>query len=287
MSILSGLGKFGLGDLEGQKLYDDKTSTGKKNKEAAETLTKAPEEADFLYEKKYTCPVCGEEFTALTIRTGKVHVKKVDMDLKPNYEQVDEIKYDIIACPDCGYAALGRYFNGLTARQIDEVRNKICMHFKAQKEKKSIYTYKDARERYQLALANAIVKNAKDSEKAYLCLKTAWLIRGETASFVQGQTPDYETRKAQNDEEEMELLKNALDGLVLARQKEDFPIAGMNTMTLDYLLAALYLETGQYDYASKMIGEILVSRTANSHMKDRARDLKDLLDKKKKAAVKK
>jgi len=82
-------------------------------------------------------------------------------------------------------------------------------------------------------------------------------------------------------------LKNAVVGLVLARQKEDFPIAGMNTMTLDYLLAALYLETDQYDYASKMIGEILVSRTANSHMKDRARDLKDLLDKKKKAAVKK
>ena len=286
MSILSGLGKFGLGDLEGQKLYGDKTSTGKKNNESAETVTKAPEEADFLYEKKYTCPVCGEEFTALTIRTGKVHVKKVDMDLKPNYEQVDEIKYDIIACPDCGYAALGRYFNGLTARQIDEVRNKICMHYKAQKEQKNVYTYKDARERYQLALANAIVKNAKDSEKAYLCLKTAWLIRGETASFVQGQTPDYETRKAQNDEEEMELLKNALDGLVLARQKEDFPIAGMNTMTLDYLLAALYLETGQYDYASKMIGEILVSRTANSHMKDRARDLKDQLDKKKAAAKK-
>ena len=286
MSILSGLGKFGLGDLEGQKLYGDKTSTGKKNNESAEKVTKAPEEADFLYEKKYTCPVCGEEFTALTIRTGKVHVKKVDMDLKPNYEQVDEIKYDIIACPDCGYAALGRYFNGLTARQIDEVRNKICMHYKAQKEQKNVYTYKDARERYQLALANAIVKNAKDSEKAYLCLKTAWLIRGETASFVQGQTPDYETRKAQNDEEEMELLKNALDGLVLARQKEDFPIAGMNTMTLDYLLAALYLETGQYDYASKMIGEILVSRTANSHMKDRARDLKDQLDKKKAAAKK-
>lgn len=58
------------------------------------------------------------------------------MDLKPNYEQVDEIKYDIIACPDCGYAALGRYFGGLTARQIDEVRNKICMHYKAQKEQK-------------------------------------------------------------------------------------------------------------------------------------------------------
>lgn len=74
MSILSGLGKFGLGDLEGQKLYDDKNSAGKKNKES-EVVAKAPEGVDFLYEKKYTCPVCGEEFTALTIRTGKVHVK--------------------------------------------------------------------------------------------------------------------------------------------------------------------------------------------------------------------
>ena len=55
MSILSGLGKFGLGDLEGQKLYGDKTSTGKKNNESAEKVTKAPEEADFLYEKKYVC----------------------------------------------------------------------------------------------------------------------------------------------------------------------------------------------------------------------------------------
>lgn len=41
--------------------------------------------------------------------------------------------------------------------------------------------------------------------------------------------------------------------LFLQDRRRIFPIAGMNTMTLDYLLAALYLETGQYDYASKMI----------------------------------
>lgn len=282
MSILSGLGKFGLGNLEEQNLYEkEKEKVVQENKPVE---VKVPEESDFLYEKKYVCPVCGEEISTLTVRAGKVHVKKVDTDLRPVYEQVDEIKYDIVACPECGYAALGRYFKTLTKRQIDDIRNKICMNYKPQRDQKTIYTYEDAKERYQLALANAIVKNAKASEKAYLCLKTAWLIRGETERMSADQVADFEAKKKANLEEEQELLKNALDGFVMARQTEEFPIAGMNTVTLDYLLAALYMETGQYDAASKMIGGILTSRSANSHIKDRAYDLKELLAEKKKAA---
>ena len=282
MSILSGLGKFGLGNLEEQNLYEkEKEKVVQENKPVE---VKVPEESDFLYEKKYVCPVCGEEISTLTVRAGKVHVKKVDTDLRPVYEQVDEIKYDIVACPECGYATLGRYFNTLTKRQIDDIRNKICMNYKPQRDQKTIYTYEDAKERYQLALANAIVKNAKASEKAYLCLKTAWLIRGETERMSADQVADFEAKKKANLEEEQELLKNALDGFVMARQTEEFPIAGMNTVTLDYLLAALYMETGQYDAASKMIGGILTSRSANSHIKDRAYDLKELLAEKKKAA---
>ena len=282
MSILSGLGKFGLGNLEEQNLYEkEKEKVVQENKPVE---VKVPEESDFLYEKKYVCPVCGEEISTLTVRAGKVHVKKVDTDLRPVYEQVDEIKYDIVACPECGYAALGRYFKTLTKRQIDDIRNKICMNYKPQRDQKTIYTYEDAKERYQLALANAIVKNAKASEKAYLCLKTAWLIRGETERMSADQVADFEAKKKDNLEEEQELLKNALDGFVMARQTEEFPIAGMNTVTLDYLLAALYMETGQYDAASKMIGGILTSRSANSHIKDRAYDLKELLAEKKTAA---
>ena len=282
MSILSGLGKFGLGNLEDQNLYEkEKEKVVQENKPVE---VKVPEEGDFLYDKKCICPVCGEEISTLTVRAGKVHVKKVDTDLRPVYEQVDEIKYDIVACPECGYAALGRYFKTLTKRQIDDIRNKICMNYKPQRDQKTIYTYEDAKERYQLALANAIVKNAKASEKAYLCLKTAWLIRGETERMSADQVADFEAKKKANLEEEQELLKNALDGFVMARQTEEFPIAGMNTVTLDYLLAALYMETGQYDAASKMIGGILTSRSANSHIKDRAYDLKELLAEKKKAA---
>ena len=72
-------------------------------------------------------------------------------------------------------------------------------------------------------------------------------------------------------------MTNALNGFVMARQTEEFPIAGMDSTTLDYLMAALAVETGQKDIASRMISEILTSRVANSRIKDKARTLKEML----------
>ena len=36
-----------------------------------------------------------------------------------------------------------------------------------------------------------------------------------------------------------EILKNALDGFVEARQTEDYPMCGMDEITVEYLLAVL------------------------------------------------
>ena len=41
-----------------------------------------------------------------------------------------------------------------------------------------IYTYEEAMERHKLALACAIVRQSKGSEKAYICLKAARVLRG-------------------------------------------------------------------------------------------------------------
>ena len=43
------------------------------------------------------------------------------------------------------------------------------------------------------------------------------------------------------------------------------------------LIAALAYETDQFDIANKMISELLMSRTANSRIKDKARALKELV----------
>ena len=277
MGIFSGFEKLGLGNIEGEELFEDpkKKETVVKKEEAPKKLQLVNEE-DYLFDKKYKCPVCESEFEAKTVRTGKVRMKNVDIDLRPDYDELDQNKYDVIACPACGYAALGRYFPNLNKYQIDDIRVKICMNYKHEPCRDSIYTYDYAKRLYQLALANAVVKKAKNSEKAYICMKSAWVIRGETQRLDPNDA-NYKAKKAENDAQEKELLTNALNGFVMARQTEEFPIAGMDSTTLDYLMAALAVETGQKDIASRMISEILTSRVANSRIKDKARTLKEML----------
>ena len=279
--IFSGLEKLGLGNIAGGSLFEDP-----KKKEAA-TKQEAPQrklslvnEEDYLFDKKIKCPVCEDEFDAKTVRTGKVRMKNVDIDLRPDYDELDQNKYDVIACPHCGYAALGRYFPTLNKRQIDDIRVKISMNYKKIEQDGPTYSYDYAKSLYQLALANAVVKKAKNSEKAYICLKTAWVIRGETQRLDPNED-SYDEKKAANDAQEKELLSNALNGFVMARQSEEFPIAGMDSSTLDYLIAALAVETDDFDTASKMVSEILTSRVANSRIKDKARNLKDIITEKK------
>ncbi len=274
--IFSGFEKLGLGNVGKEELFEDpKKKTVEVKKEQPKRLQLVNEE-DYLFDKKYKCPVCDSEFEARTVRTGKVRMKNVDIDLRPDYDELDQNKYDVIACPSCGYAALGRYFPTLNKYQIDDIRVKICMNYKHEPNNEPIYSYEYAKRLYQLALANAVVKKAKNSEKAYICMKSAWVIRGETQRLDPNED-GYEARKKENDAQERELLENALNGFVMARQSEEFPIAGMDSTTLDYLIAALAVETGKKDIASKMISDILVSRTANSRIKDKARVLKDML----------
>jgi uncharacterized protein (DUF2225 family) len=276
--IFSGFEKLGLGNLGGENLFDDprKKEVTVKKEEPKKRLQLVNEE-DFLFEKKYKCPVCDSDFEAKTVRTGKVKIKGVDIDLRPDYDELDQNKYDVIACSECGYAALGRYFPTLNKVQIEDIRVKICMNYKHELNRDSIYSYEYSKRLYQLALANAVVKKAKTSEKAYLCLKYAWVVRGETQRMDPSEN-NYETKKKENDEQEKELLSNALNGFIMARQTEEFPIAGMDSTTLDYLIAALAVETKQKDVANKMISDILSSRTANSRIKDKARTLKEILE---------
>ena len=108
-------------------------------------------------------------------------------------------------------------------------------------------------------------------------MKTAWVLRGET----QRLDPDeegYEAKRKENEAQEKELLVNALNGFIMARQTEEFPIAGMDSTTLDYLIAALAVETKQKDIAAKMVSEILTSRSATSRIKDKARVLKEMME---------
>ena len=272
--LLSGLEQFGLGNLENMDLYESQ----KKAEKAADGKPAAPvvQEQDFLFDKSFTCPICDKEFKARTVKIGKAKLAGSDLDLRPRYEQIDLLKYDVIMCPDCGYAALSRFFKFVTSPQMKNIREKISATFKPQKDTREIYTYDEALERYKLTLVNAIVKQTRASEKAYICLKTAWLLRGK-AEHLDKNLPDYEAQKKQCADEENEFLKNALEGFLAARQTENFPMCGMDEPTVDYLIAVTAMRFDQYDLSSRLIQGILQSTTANPRMKDKARDIKDML----------
>ncbi len=269
MGILSGLGNMGLGKLEDADLFE-KEESGPigQQKATAKEIT----ESDFLFDKTYTCPVCDKEFKVRTIKAGKAKLLGTDMDLRPKYEKIDPLKYDVIACPHCGYAAISRYFKSITSPQAKLIKENISKNFKTFAPKEE-YSYDDAIERYQLALANAVVKRARASEKAYTCLKMAWLVRGKMEACDPGAL-DYDEMMSQMQKDELELLENTMEGFMSARQTENFPMCGMDEMTVDYLIAVTAIKFEKYDIASRLISGILVSPNANNRMKDKVRELK-------------
>lgn len=270
--LLSGLASLGLGKLEGMEVFE----TEKKPEEAAEQpQTFQLVEKDVIYDRGYECPVCDKKITVKTVKAGKCKLSHTDQDLRPVYEGIDVVKYDVIVCPYCGHATLTRYFKPLTSMQIKLIKENISRNFKMKLQEEETISYEAALQRYQLALANAIVKKAHASEKAYICLKSGWLLRGWQESL--GDSAEDQKKKAELSAQEKEYLQNAYEGFVSAVQTERFPMCGMDEATMDYLIAVLAKRFEKYDVASKLIGKILTSPSSSARIKDKARDLKDMI----------
>lgn len=275
MGLFDGLGKFGLDNLDSNELFEDekkKNSAGQK-----EVVQKTPEELEIelLFDKKYTCPNCYEDFNARVVRAGKAKLASSDFDLRPKYENIDCDKYGVLMCPKCGYAALTRYFNSCTPPQLKLIKERISASFKPADKEPLMYTYDEAINRYKMALANAMVKRARASEKAYVCLKTGWMYRAKAETIE--ATPEHEEELKELKKNEMECIQIAYDGFVSARSSEGYPMCGMDEQTVDYIIAALALKLGKFDVAAKMIAGLLGDLKTGKRMKERALDLKELL----------
>lgn len=269
--LLSGLESLGLGGLEDVKIFD-KAESEKKEKESTPVKIK---EKDFIFDRAYECPVCGNKFTAKTVKTGRARLLRTDLDLRPSYEGIDAVKYDTVVCTLCGNAALSRYFKSMTSPQAKLIKDNISQKIVLREYTGETYTYEEALERYKLALACAVVKRAQPSEKAYICLKSAWLLRGYAENPDEMLSGNQKLEELKN--KENAYLINAYEGFADARQKESPPICGMDEVTVDYLLSVLAFWLKKYDVASRLISSILTSTTANPRMKDKTRDLKDMV----------
>lgn len=275
MGLLSGLGNLGLGGLDKMDLYEDPKKEEQNAKpQAAQAAAPEVKESDFLLAKTYTCPVCNKEFKALSLKANKAKLKGTDRDLRPTYEGIEPLKYDVVMCPKCGCAAVTRYWSMITETQRKLIKAGIAGNFVSKEYTDDTYSYDEALERYQMALANAMVKQAKASEKAYICLRAGWTLRGKYEN-MDPSDPKYDEESERVKTMERDFLESALEGFVAARTTETPPICGMDELTLDYLIAALSVEFGKYEQAAKLVGSLLTNRNINARMKDKTLELKE------------
>lgn len=275
--ILNGLRSLGLEDLEKANLYEDGQNKTAPNKaEKAEKKSLIVEEKDLIYDKSFCCPICDNKFSSKVMKTGKTRAISSDLDSRALYAGIDPAKYEVAECPECGYATLVSQFHPLLNAQVKMIKEGICNKIRISIPTGDVYSYEDVIPRYQVALACAITKRARDSEKASICLHFAWLLRGY-AEFLEEQNPDNVTKIAELREQEKECLEKALDGFINARQKESLPICGMDQVTLDYEIAAMAYMLGKDNIAAKLVSEILVSPVVSSRLKDKTRTLKEMI----------
>lgn len=273
-NLFSGLEKLGFGNLNDVKLFDEpaKKEAGEEKKQEVHKAS----EVDMLFDKTYTCPVCGQEFKVKAVRAGRAKLDHMDSDLRPVFTPGDTTKYSAIVCPKCGYAALDRFFPNITFKQEKAIKENITPKFKGLKETGEIYTYEDAIERYQLVLLTTIVKGAKNSEKAYVCLKLAWLVRGMSES-LDPAAADTAAKKKELETEELSYLSNAYEGFSKAVSSENFPLVGMDENTLAIVLGDTARKLGKRDEASRWLSSVITSRVAKNSVKEKARVIRDAM----------
>lgn len=228
--------------------YDEGTKDRKETKIDINTL---------LYDKKVTCPVCLKTFTCRVVKCYVPKVKSKDTDAFIRYEGVNPYFYEVLVCPTCGYAALKSDFPKIESYKREVILIKIGNKWKG-KEYPQIYDEEIAIERYKLALLNAVLGEFKDSTKAVLCLKIAWMYR-----------------LLEKQEDEKEFLERALQGFLIAYESERTPIYGLSSYSLEYLIGELCRRIGDYTNAKLWLGKVILGM-ADQKLKDKARDMRDL-----------
>lgn len=278
-NLLSGLGKFGLDEGVGNNLFEDDNVIKKQNADGTVTKEIAkPKEEDFLLLKVVRCPICDGTFRTIQIKSGRTKRKEPDLDLRPRFEYIDTNKYDVASCPKCGFTAMHRYFGHLSSLQTKLIKEGVCDKFKTPPTKEitelKSYTYDEAIELFKLALYTTVVKKGSNSEKAYSCLKIAWLLRGKIEELSEDKEKNNEAI-AVAQKEYLTFYTQAFDGFVKAMSSESYPICGMDQSTVDLLIAAMAFNLGKYEYSSRFVSSLIVSKTAGPNIKNRAHDLKE------------
>ncbi|MGN0154100.1 MAG: DUF2225 domain-containing protein [Lachnospiraceae bacterium] len=274
MGLFSGLESLGFKNTDMKVYSKEPKETGKAvgQEQPKEKKDVVVSEKDCLFPKTYQCPVCDKKFMTLAVRAGKVRSIGQDEDLRPLYREMDPLKYDAIVCPHCGYAALSRYFNNMMPLQGKKLRAEIQSKFSGIDVSTDCFDYDEAIMRYKMVLLCDVVGGVKNSRKAYTCLKLAWVIRGKLEKEGPKLSP---SECEQLHADELECIQNAYEGYTMAFSTENFPMSGMDEITVTYLTAELAFKLEKYREALQLISKIIGNNSVSARIKDKSVDLKE------------
>ena len=234
-------------------------------------------EKTLILDKSYTCPICDKKIKVKTVKTNVAKFVGTGPDLRHFHCNINVTNYEVSACNFCGYSALIKDFPNTTQTQRKLLRERIQANYKSHDEVPcDTYSVETAISRMKMALLCTVSKGGKEGEIGNLCLKISWLYQ-DLADELSENEPSYEEKKEAYLAEAHNQAMNAYDHLTKARMSEDYPIAGMNETTLDYLLSYLAYEKGEYQTAMQYLSGVVTTRGISSRLKDKCLELKEMI----------
>lgn len=188
-----------------------------------------------LYDKEVDCPVCSNEFTTKKVRTSRLRLVKRDEDFLSYYNIENPIKYNILVCPNCGYANYENKFHEIRSKEIDLVKENILPKWN-KRDFGGVRSLDKAIETYKLALINSTLINSSKLQLGNVCLNLAWLYRLKE-----------EDNRKDNEEERFIILSR--DNFIKAYNMESLSGSNMDEGKLSYLIGELSRRIGDREEA--------------------------------------
>jgi len=191
----------------------------------------------YLYDKKKVCPVCKQEFTYTSVRTSQLKVEERGRDFYTKYkDDINPFFYEVIVCPNCGYAALESEFEKITNDKREKILSSVSEKW-VKREFSGERTPQKALEAYLLSLYCSQIKEDKPIVFAKTCLRIAWIYRilGDKAN-------------------EEKYLKHALDSYLKAYSGSD---VYEEEILLIYMIGELNRMLGNKEEALKWYNKVI------------------------------
>lgn len=198
-------------------------------------------ELEPLYDKKYSCILCGHSFSTKKVRSRFVKSSGFDTDFAPAYalESENPNIYFVNVCPECGFSFTDEFSTYFPPGTREELSAKVTSQWIPQ-DFGTERTVGDAVKTYKLGSYCSTLKKEKHIVTAGLYIRIAWLHRSQNE-------PEQESR----------FLKLALREYVESYSTGDYKGTQVSEERLMYLIGELSRRTDNHQDAVRFFSKVI------------------------------